>query len=156
MCDRVDSHSAWFFITAYLNLYDYDCENTTEPANALAMIIQGDFELLISDIKMAGIDGLQLLDEVSKIDHGPDTIIMTGHTEKYTYSDIIKAGAADFIAKQFNNSELKAKIERIDRERRMRRELMEMSLGYAVSKLSVCLHMGAACVQMIVRGLSIN
>lgn len=73
------------------------------------------FELVISDIKMAGIDGLHLLSEILKIDPGLDTIMMTGHTSVYTYSDIIKAVAADFIAKPFRLPELKAKMERIGR-----------------------------------------
>ena len=46
---------------------------------------------------------------------------MTGFTDNYTYSDIIRAGAADFIAKPFQTSELKAKIERIDHERKVNR-----------------------------------
>jgi DNA-binding NtrC family response regulator len=60
----------------------------------------------------------QMLTEILKIDPGLDTIMMTGHTSTYTYNDIIKAGAADFIAKPFQLPELKAKMERIDRERK--------------------------------------
>ena len=90
------------------------------------------FELVISDIKLAGIDGLRLLSEIHKIDPGLDTIMMTGYTNIYTYSDIIKAGAVDFIAKPFQLPELKAKIERIDRERKMRRQLHEVNRALGV------------------------
>ena len=68
---------------------------------------------------MPGIDGLRLLAEIHKIDPELDTIMITGQTGTYTYSDIIKAGAADFMAKPFQLSELKAKMERIGRERKM-------------------------------------
>jgi PAS domain S-box-containing protein len=42
---------------------------------------------------------------------------MSGHAGEYSYSDIIAAGAADFLVKPFGMEELKAKIERIERER---------------------------------------
>jgi FixJ family two-component response regulator len=58
--------------------------------------------------------------------------MMTGYTSIYTYSDIIKAGAADFITKPFQLPELKAKIERIDRERKMNRELQELNIAMGV------------------------
>ena len=57
---------------------------------------------------------------------------MTGFTNNYTYSDIIRAGAADFIAKPFQTSELKAKIERIDHERKVNRELRESNIAMGV------------------------
>ena len=126
-----DEPSICNMLTRLLQSSGYDCRSTTDPIKSMIMLSQGNFDLLISDIKMAGIDGIQLIKEVSKIDLGIDTIIMTGYTEDYTYSDIIKAGAADFIAKPFQNLELIAKIERIDRERRMRRELQEVNVAIA-------------------------
>ncbi len=119
-------------LVKFLRSCRYHCESTTDPVKSLSMLRHGKFELLISDIKMAGFDGIQLIREVSKMDYGIDTIIMTAYTEDYTYSDIIKAGAADFIAKPLQNPELTAKIERIDRERKMRRELQEMNVALGV------------------------
>jgi len=122
-----DEQDICTLLTKFLRSSGYSCESTTDPTEALEGLKQNSFELIISDIKMAGIDGLQLLSEILKIDPGVDTIMMTGHTSTYTYSDIIKAGAADFIGKPFQMPELKAKIERIDRERRMRRELHDLN-----------------------------
>jgi FixJ family two-component response regulator len=119
-------------LTKFLRSSGYSCESFTDPAKALEAIKRTDLDLVISDIKMAGIDGLQLLSKIIKIDPGVDTIMMTGHTGIYTYSDIIKAGAADFITKPFELPELKAKIERIDRERKMQRELREFNITMGV------------------------
>ena len=52
-------------------------------------------------------------------------IIMTGHADEYTYSNITEAGAADFIFKPFPIAELKAKLERIEKERSILAELQE-------------------------------
>ncbi|MBI5590728.1 MAG: HD domain-containing protein [Deltaproteobacteria bacterium] len=48
---------------------------------------------------------------------------MTGHAAQYSYNDIIDAGASDFITKPFSVGELKAKIDRIEREKQALREL---------------------------------
>jgi FixJ family two-component response regulator len=114
-------------LTRFLRSSGYSCESNTDPFKALESLKRNDFELVISDIKMGGMDGLQLLGEILKIDPEVDTIMMTGYTNIYTYSDIIKGGAADFIAKPFQLPELKAKMERIDRERKMQRELQELN-----------------------------
>ena len=119
-------------LTTFLGSMDYYCESATDPVKALESLKPNDFELVISDIKMAGMDGLQLLDGIRQIEPDIDTIMMTGYTGLYTYSDLINAGAADFIAKPFELPELKAKIERIDRERTMIRELRDMNIAMEV------------------------
>ena len=127
-----DEQNICAMLTKFLRSSGYSCESTTVPTTVLESIKRDDFELVISDIKMAGMDGLQLLREISKINPEVDTIMMTGHTNIYTYSDIIRAGAADFIAKPFQLPELKAKVERIDRERKMQRELLELNIAMGV------------------------
>ena len=127
-----DEQNMCDMLTKFLQSSGYSCESTTDPAKALEVLKGNGFELVISDIKMAGIDGLQLLSEIHKIDPELDTIMMTGYTSIYTYSDIIKAGAADFITKPFQLPELKAKIERIDRERKMQTQLQELNIAMGV------------------------
>ncbi len=127
-----DEQNICAMLTTFLRSCGYSCENATDPAKALEVLRRSDFELVISDIIMPGIDGLQLLSEILKIDPGIDTIIMTGHAAVYTYNDIIRAGAADFIAKPLAVSELEAKIERINRERKLQRELQELNTGLGV------------------------
>jgi len=127
-----DEQNICRMLTKFFRSSGYFCENTTDPSKALEVLKQNDFELVISDIRMTGIDGLQLLSEISRINPELDTIMMTGHTNTYTYSDIIKAGATDFIAKPFQLPELKAKMERIDRERKMQRDLQEMNIAMGV------------------------
>ncbi|MGO9376359.1 MAG: response regulator [Syntrophobacteraceae bacterium] len=127
-----DEQNICAVLTKYLRSCGYSCQSFTDPAKVLDVLKRNDFELVISDIKMSGIDGLKLLSEILKTDPALDTIMMTGHTTIYTFSDIIRAGATDFIAKPFELPELKAKIERIDRERKMQRELQELNIAMGV------------------------
>jgi DNA-binding response OmpR family regulator len=127
-----DEQEMCAMLTKFLRSSGYDCESTTDPGKALEILEVGGFDLVISDIRMPGMDGLKLLNEIPRIDSKLDTIIMTGHSDAYTYSDIIRAGASDFITKPFHLPELKAKMERIDRERKMQRELKELNIAMGV------------------------
>ncbi len=127
-----DEQNICSMLTKFLRSSGYSCESFIDPTEALKVLRQNSFDLVISDIIMAGIDGLQLLSEILEIDPELDTIMMTGHTDAYAYSDIIKAGASDFIAKPFQLPEFKAKIERIDRERRIQRELHDSNTAIRV------------------------
>jgi DNA-binding response OmpR family regulator len=127
-----DEKKMCLMLRKFLRQEGYNCQSTTDPAEALAMLEQNDFDLVISDIRMQGMSGLELLRELRLKRPGVDTIIMTGFTSEHTYSDIIEAGAADFIGKPFRLPELKAKIERVNRERRMMRELQETNTALGV------------------------
>jgi DNA-binding NarL/FixJ family response regulator len=127
-----DEQSMCTMLSRFLRSIGYDCESTTDPIKALSMLKRGGFELVISDITMEVMDGLQLLKEIPAIDPGLDAIIMTGFTRDYTYSDVIEAGASDFISKPFQMPELKAKIARLNRERKMLRELQDLNTALGV------------------------
>jgi DNA-binding NtrC family response regulator len=103
----------------------YACEVVEDAFEALKKLEQDRFDLVISDIRMKGMDGLHLAQEARKRRPQLDFIIMTGHAAEYSYSDIINAGATDFITKPFVIHELKAKIERIERERQVIQSLYE-------------------------------
>jgi signal transduction histidine kinase len=74
---------------------------------------------------MPQMDGMELL--IHSKEHYPETevIVMTGYSSQYSYIDVIKAGAADFIEKPFKKDEFAAKLNRIFREKNLLKELKE-------------------------------
>ena len=112
-------------IADFLKINGYNCRGATDPLKALDMLKDDDFDLVISGIRMKGMDGLDLTREIRKIYPSIDTIVMSGNTEDYEYSDIIEAGAIDFIGEPLSLLELKAKIARVNQERIMFAELRE-------------------------------
>jgi response regulator RpfG family c-di-GMP phosphodiesterase len=107
----------------YLEKVGYTCTLAPDGFEALRALGDNHFDMVISDIKMHGKDGLALAREaLAKYPH-LDFIIMTGHSAQYTYVNIIDAGASDFITKPFSVGELKAKIDRIERERQVLSDL---------------------------------
>jgi len=80
------------------------------------------YTILLSDIVMPEIDGLELMRRAKNEYPYLCIVAMTGYTEKHQYIDVLNAGATDFINKPFGPDELEVKIRRgiIERERKER------------------------------------
>ena len=105
----------------------YHCLVAGDGVEAIAVLKSTAVDLVFSDIVMPGMDGLELLAHVKENYKETDVIISTGYHEKASYSEVIKAGAIDFIKKPIDQAELEAKLARAVRERRMMRELERLS-----------------------------
>jgi len=103
----------------YIQKLGFRCEMASNAVEALRKIESAHFDIVVSDIRMKEKDGLELMRETRSKFPDLDFIIMTAHAGDYSYSDIVEAGAADFITKPFPLPELKAKIERITREKQL-------------------------------------
>ncbi len=84
---------------------------------AARLLDKDTFDIVITDIKMPRMDGIELIQHTKA--HAPmaDIIVTTGHTADYRFTDIIQAGAVEYLAKPFTKDELEAKLNRILRER---------------------------------------
>jgi len=94
---------------------------------AISILQKQEFEIVITDMMMPEVDGMQLLEHVKKNHPRIDVIVVTGYTGTFSYMDVIRAGASDFITKPFNFDELEAKINRIIREHHLINELEYLS-----------------------------
>ncbi len=127
-----DDKAICVMLEKFLNQQGYCPHSVTDPVKALEVLEQDVFELMISDIRMPGMSGIDLLNAVRPRHADLSAIIMTGFAMDYTYTDIINAGAADFISKPLELQELKAKLERINREKRNLKELQEVNTALRV------------------------
>ena len=64
---------------------------------ALALLQQHDYETIISDVKMPGMDGLELLAQISAVHPDTPTLLITGHGDQALITQALRAGAYDFI-----------------------------------------------------------
>ena len=88
------------------------------PSEAKDLLVKEAFSLVISDIAMPGMDGLQFTRFIKEQYPKTDVILMTAFNMHYSYDDVLAAGALDFIQKPFSNEEFAAKLKRALRERR--------------------------------------
>ena len=95
--------------------------------DALEKLADEHFDIVVTDISMPRMDGIELIRKIKTDFEEVDIIVITAYEMTYKYTDIIALGASDFISKPFNVNELEAKLNRILRERRLRDGLKRLS-----------------------------
>jgi putative nucleotidyltransferase with HDIG domain len=100
----------------------YRCRTAANGPEALDLIRRNGLDIIISDVRMPGLDGLELMAKAREIKPGIPFIIVTGYAEEYPYGKIVRAGADDFIEKPFTRAEIRYKLDRVVKERRLTRD----------------------------------
>src|SRR6266699_3514769 len=113
-----------------LRCLGYSSIGTCDPQYALEMIDQGRVRVVMSDIKMPGIDGLQFLQQALQHDPGVYIILMTGFYSLDNAIAAIKRGAYDYIPKPVDRSRLKKSLHELSEsfQRRKRIRNLEQQL----------------------------
>lgn len=102
-----------------LELEGMPVELHEDGSTLLARISHEAYAVVVSDIRMPGLDGLELLKSALAIDPTLPVILITGHGDVQMAVDAMRAGAYDFIEKPFSVSRLHAVVERALEKRRL-------------------------------------
>ena len=105
---------------------DYEVETTNNPSEALKLLTEKDYNLVISDLKMPGMDGIELFDELREIKPDVPVIIMTAYGSLETSEDAMKKGVADFITKPFRKDSILFTINRVLELARIKQENIQL------------------------------
>jgi DNA-binding NtrC family response regulator len=105
---------------------DYAVETTNNPSEGLKMLTEKDYDLVISDLKMPGMDGMELFDELQEIKPGVPVIIITAYGSLETADEAMKKGVADFITKPFRKDSILFTINRVLELARVQKENLEL------------------------------
>jgi DNA-binding NtrC family response regulator len=88
-------------------------ETYTDSQNAIDRLAEEKFDVVVTDIKMKGPDGLDILHFVKQQSPATQVVIITGFATVDSAREAMKSGAADFIAKPFKIRQLRDLILRI-------------------------------------------
>jgi DNA-binding NtrC family response regulator len=100
---------------------------TAESAKeALRLAAEGGFDLALLDIKMPGMDGLELQSRLSSAAPGLTVVMMTAYASVDTAVQAMKAGAYDYIVKPFDPDDLSMLIRRAGEHRSLRAENLRL------------------------------
>ena len=90
----------------------YDVETETDSQAAIDQLARARYDVLITDLKMSGPSGLDVLRFVKEQAPSTRVIVITGYATAEQAKESIKGGAVDFIAKPFRISQLRELIAR--------------------------------------------
>jgi DNA-binding response OmpR family regulator len=93
-----------------LTLRGYDVTTSLSGEDALEKLKQYNYEVVILDIAMPGLNGIATLREIKKFKPLTEVIMLTGHATVETAIEGMKIGAADYLVKPCDTEELMAKI----------------------------------------------
>ena len=95
-------------------------------SEALKALSEGDYWVVLTDLRMKGMQGLELLTEIRRSHPDVNVILMTGFGSVETAVEAMKHGASDYLTKPVKKDELVRVIERVVREASLRREVSRL------------------------------
>jgi len=109
----------------------YEIVTTNNPLEALELAKQGGFDVVIADLKMPGLDGIELLEAIKKVDEDIPVIIITAYGTVESAVESMQKGGFDFITKPFRKEQMLFTIDKalkflkLQRENKMLKEKLK-------------------------------
>lgn len=100
----------------------YECVVTNTGADGLAQLQGYDFDLVITDLKLPDISGLDVISAIKSLDPEMPVMLMTSFSSVESAIEALRKGAVDYMIKPFHNEDFTFAVERALNERRTRRE----------------------------------
>jgi len=89
----------------------YQVDTFTQSVDAMLQVQETVYDVVITDLKMKGVDGMEFLQEVKKVSPKTEVIVITGFATMETAKESFQKGVFDFIAKPFKFSEIQKVVE---------------------------------------------
>lgn len=104
----------------------YEVETFTDSSKALERVYQKCFDVVITDLKMEGLDGMEFLEKVKEHCPQSEVIVITGYATMEVFRESFVKGAYEFIAKPFRLSEIRDAVKKA--KKKVRRTSLISSL----------------------------
>jgi DNA-binding NtrC family response regulator len=92
---------------------EHQVETTNSPSESLKLFREKEIDLVITDLKMPGMDGLELFAELKELKPEVPVIIITAYGSNEVAASALKKGVKDFIAKPFRKTDILFTINRV-------------------------------------------
>lgn len=109
-------------LAANFELEDYNVKTAASGEEGLEYVSKGDIDLVISDLRMNGMGGEEVLQRVTAQTPGVPVIILTGHGDVNSAVDAMRHGAYDFLLKPVDLDQLTMIVKRALENRQLRLE----------------------------------
>ncbi|MEK7205192.1 MAG: response regulator, partial [candidate division NC10 bacterium] len=103
---------------------DYDLSFASQGPEALRILSTKDIHLILLDIRMPGMDGIEVLRRIKELNDQTDVIVVTAVKSLKTAVEAIKLGAFDYVTKPFDIHEILALIKRVLEKQELMKEVL--------------------------------
>jgi DNA-binding NtrC family response regulator len=121
-----DDPSVLAVLGGYMKAFDFEVETTENPRTALELCRRNRYDIIMSDLVMPQMNGLEFLQEVRQVDSDAAFIMITGYPSIESAVEAIRRGAHDYITKPFRIEEVKVKIDRALLEKNLKTRLRHL------------------------------
>jgi DNA-binding NtrC family response regulator len=105
-----------------LELENHEVFSAFSGEEAISLLSSASFDIVISDLKMSPVDGMQVLKAARERSKPIDVILMTAYASQETALEAMKTGAYDYLIKPFKMDELIIRVERILKQKELEEE----------------------------------
>lgn len=119
-----DPKVAWILSEGLSSKFDF--VSAREGIEGLQMVLTEKPDLILLDIKMPGMNGIEVLEKLNKVENRPEVIMISGHGDTPVVVDSIKLGAAEFVNKPFDAQEVEIHINGVLERTHLRRQVKEL------------------------------
>jgi DNA-binding NtrC family response regulator len=116
-----DEHGILVALKGLFSKEGYEVETAESGEEALAKVKAGLFHVIITDLSMQGMSGLDLMRAVRQIDAVCAVLMITAYGTQRIAVEAMKAGAEDYLPKPFDNDELRIKVRNVMEKQLLRR-----------------------------------
>ena len=117
-----DEPIVWKRLKPALEKVGYEVEAFTQSSNAMRRVGEKEFDIVVTDLKMEGIDGMAFMTEVKKRSPRTEVIVITGFATMETAKESFQKGVFDFLAKPFKRGELLEIVKKAEAKVRQQEE----------------------------------
>lgn len=108
-----DDPQSLALIAAALKLYDIEVLTAEDPAAGLELVRQRRPQIVLVDLMMPGMSGMEVLDRIVEADPAIDVILMTAYYSTESAVEAIQKGACDYLNKPLAIDKLRARVDRL-------------------------------------------
>jgi two-component system cell cycle response regulator len=122
-------------LAGLMAVFGYESVTAKNGFEAIKKLDNDFFDIVLSDMAMQDMDGMALLKYIHTNYPNIKVMITIGCDRSFSYTDVIRAGASDFISKPFNTDELQAKLNRLVSEINLMHQLELLSISDGLTGL---------------------
>jgi putative two-component system response regulator len=117
-----DEVSIRLALSKFLTRRGFNVESASSGDEALQFLSKGQYALMVSDLRMPGMDGQQLVSQALGMDPDLAVIMLTGTNDAVTANEVLAMGASDYLVKPIDLDRLRASVDKALHKRRLRVE----------------------------------